>query len=81
VAVKKKKRNHRDKIPGGLGDVLLAELLARNETAYRVCRNTGIDQATISRFLDGSRGMSLVTAEKLIEYLGFEIVKVYPTKT
>ena len=38
-----------------------------------ISRATGIDQATLSKFLSGSRGLSVNSIEKLVEHLGLEL--------
>ncbi|MCX7420598.1 MAG: helix-turn-helix transcriptional regulator [Planctomycetia bacterium] len=44
------------------------------ESRYRICKETGIDAATISRFMSGERGMSLTALDTVAEYLGLSIV-------
>jgi histidine ammonia-lyase len=40
---------------------------------YSVCVQTGVDQATLSRFLAGKSGLSLESVDKLVEFLELEI--------
>jgi hypothetical protein len=42
-------------------------------TRYAISVRTGIDQATLSRFMKGERGLSLSAIDKLVEALGLEI--------
>ncbi|MCA9120999.1 MAG: helix-turn-helix transcriptional regulator [Planctomycetaceae bacterium] len=42
-------------------------------TQYRIAKDTGISQPLLTRFVNGDRGISLDTADKLIEYLGLEL--------
>jgi hypothetical protein len=42
-------------------------------TRYAISVRTGIDQGTLSRFIQGQRGMSLESIDKLMDCLGLEI--------
>jgi transcriptional regulator with XRE-family HTH domain len=42
-------------------------------TRYAISVKTGIDQATLSRFMKGERGLSLSAIDKLMGALGLEI--------
>ena len=44
------------------------------QSRYAIFKATGIDQAQLSRLMQGRTGLSLETLEKLTEYLGLEIV-------
>jgi len=41
---------------------------------YRISQDTGIDQAALSRFVNGKTGLNVTTAEILADYLGLEII-------
>ena len=41
---------------------------------YKIAQHTGIDNATLSRFMGGTGGMTVETLDKLAEYLGLRIV-------
>jgi len=41
---------------------------------YRICRDTGIDQAAMSRFMAGT-GITTDTIDKLADYLDLEIIQ------
>jgi transcriptional regulator with XRE-family HTH domain len=41
---------------------------------YEICKQAGIDQAAMSRFMSGERGLSTSTLDKLADVLGLEIV-------
>ena len=43
-------------------------------TRYAISKATGIDQAVLSRFLAGERGMSLDSIDKLGEFLKLSLV-------
>jgi transcriptional regulator with XRE-family HTH domain len=42
-------------------------------TRYAISLRTGIDQATLSKFMKSERGLSLSAIDKLIDDLGLEI--------
>ena len=43
------------------------------ETRYAISKATGIDQATLSRFISGKQGMPMKTLDLLADYLGLAI--------
>lgn len=43
-------------------------------TPYRICQDTEIDQAMMSRFLAGKMWLGEATMNRLAEYLGLEVV-------
>ena len=42
-------------------------------SSYRVCKNTGIDQGSLSRFFSGERAFVADTLIKLLDYFGYEL--------
>ena len=44
-------------------------------SVYRLAKNSGVPQAVLCRFVNGKRGITLATASKLVETLGFELVQ------
>jgi transcriptional regulator with XRE-family HTH domain len=60
--------------PTTVSTQLRAALLAAPVSRYRIWRETGIEQATLSRFARGRSGLDLPTVDKLAAYLGLEIV-------
>ena len=44
------------------------------ETRYRICKNTGLDNATLCRFMSGERGLSMEALDTVAEYLELSIV-------
>ena len=42
-------------------------------TAYRVWKDTGIDQGSMSKFFAGERDFSIETLKILLDYLGYEL--------
>ncbi len=53
-----------------LTEILRQLLKDRDESHYRMSKETGVSQPVITRFMNGDRGISLATAEKLAAYLG-----------
>jgi hypothetical protein len=51
------------------------------ETRYRIGENTGIDHATLSRFMAGKGGLSIPKLNALIAYLGLELRPTKNTNT
>ena len=41
---------------------------------YEIAKQSGVDQATLSRFVSGERSITLETAEKLCPVLGLELL-------
>ncbi len=41
---------------------------------YRICQETGIDKASLSKFLSGERGLSLAALDKLATLLKLRII-------
>jgi transcriptional regulator with XRE-family HTH domain len=41
---------------------------------YRICKDGGIDQATMSRFMSGKIGLSMPTLDALADVLGLDVV-------
>ena len=45
------------------------------ESRYRICIETGLDRATLSRFMSGERGLSMEALDTVADYLGLSIVR------
>jgi transcriptional regulator with XRE-family HTH domain len=56
-------------------DVLKAAIEESGLTIYRIGKDTGIEEASLYRFLRGETTLRLDKAAALAEYLGFELVK------
>ncbi len=48
------------------------------KTRYQISQDTGIDQATLCRFMGDKGGLSIPVLDTLGEYLGLRIVAVKP---
>lgn len=50
-------------------------------TRYRIAKETGIDQATLSKFLSGERGLSTTALDTLGELLDLEVIMRGPKRS
>ncbi len=48
-------------------------ILNCGESRYSLWQKTGIDQATLSRFINGSRSLTFQNIDTLAEYFGLEL--------
>jgi len=52
----------------------LKQLLERERTtAYRVCKDLGLDEGQLSRFLRKGTAMSVGRIEQIADYLGYDV--------
>ena len=56
-------------------DALKAAIKNSGLTRYRIAQDTGIREASLSRFMAGKTSLRLDRADVLAEYLGLELVK------
>jgi transcriptional regulator with XRE-family HTH domain len=42
---------------------------------YRIAKDLGISEATLSRFMSGERGLTLKVLDKLCDHLGLQLAK------
>lgn len=63
----------RSKKPKPLSDQIRDAVQNADASRYRICKDTGIDKATLYRFTSGERGLPMKTLDVLAEYLGLEI--------
>jgi predicted transcriptional regulator len=73
VMAKKPKR------PATVSDQLKDAILNCGQTRYRIAQETGITEATLSKFIHGHHGLSLETVDTLGKYLGLKLVVSKPT--
>jgi transcriptional regulator with XRE-family HTH domain len=57
-----------------LAQLLRDEIRRRKLTQYRIAQETGIKQPSLCKFLSGG-SLRIETAAKLLDYLGFEVVR------
>jgi len=65
--------------PNKVSETLRAAVNTADQTRYRICKDTGIDKATMSRFMNGG-GLSLDGVDKLALALGLELTVKRPKK-
>ena len=58
---------------GKLIDEIRNAVNESNLSQYKIAKDTGLDKAQLSRLMSGERGLSIDSAEKLVDYLGLEI--------
>ena len=59
-----------------LSDQIRAAIDASGKTRYRIWKETGISQATLSRFMSGERGLPMSVLDRLAKCIGIEISQV-----
>ena len=59
-----------------LSDQLRHAIETCGKSRYQVSQETGIDQATLSRFMTGKGGLSMPVLDRLGAYLGLQIVMI-----
>jgi plasmid maintenance system antidote protein VapI len=65
---------------GMLEEAIRNRIRALNLTPYRVGKMTGVDASVIQRFLNGERGLTLATSDKLCQALDLTL-SVKPDST
>ena len=63
-----------------LTDQLRQAIETAERSRYVIARETGIDQATLSRFMHGKGGLSMDGLDRLAECLGLELVAKPPAR-
>ena len=56
-----------------LHEEIKAVMANKGVTAYRVHKETGIDQAALSKFFSGERALVSETVYTLLDFLGYEL--------
>jgi DNA-binding phage protein len=59
--------------PGGISEALREAIKASSKSVYQICKDAGISQIVVSRFLSGERDIRLATADRLAKSLGISI--------
>jgi plasmid maintenance system antidote protein VapI len=54
-------------------DVIRAAVKSYPESIYALCKQAGVDQGQLSRFIAGQQSIGLATAEKLCRVLGITL--------
>jgi transcriptional regulator with XRE-family HTH domain len=58
---------------GSISDALRAAIQASPRSVYQICKDSGISQIVVSRFLSGERDIRLTTADRLATALGLAV--------
>jgi len=56
-----------------LSDELREAIERSGQSRYSIWQQTGIDQGSLSKFMDGERGLSIESIDKLADLLGLHI--------
>ena len=63
-----------------LSEQLRDAILDADVSRYRICKDTGLKQAALSRFVNGIAGLSLESIDIVADYLELDIVGRKPSK-
>lgn len=67
--------------PTSLTDVLRRAIVDYKEgTASVIARDAGVSVDAVQRFLDGERGLTLETSDKIARAMGYRLVPVEPSE-
>jgi transcriptional regulator with XRE-family HTH domain len=58
---------------GVISDALRAAISTSPKSVYQICKEAGISQIIVSRFLSGERDIRLATADRLAKALGIAV--------
>lgn len=56
-----------------LVDAIRRAVEASGKTRYRIAKESGVSAGQLSRLVNGERGMTVETIERLADYLGLQI--------
>lgn len=56
-----------------LVDAIRQAVEASGKTRYRIAKESGVSAGQLSRLVNGERGMTVETIERLADYLGLQI--------
>jgi len=76
---KKRTKQKTGKIP--LSEQLREAIDGSELSRYRIAKDAGVAQSTISQFMNGKRAISLKAIDRIGELLDLEIVSKQPPKT
>lgn len=57
-----------------LNDKVRRAVDASGMSRYAICKTSGVEQAAMSRFMAGKRGLTLTTLDALADVLGLDLV-------
>ena len=58
-----------------VSDTIRKAILTANISRYRIARETGLQEAALSRFVNRKRGLSSKSIDLLADYFGYKLVK------
>jgi hypothetical protein len=58
-----------------VSEALRLAVLASDRTLYRIAKDAGVGYATLHRFINGTRSLSVPALDRLAEYLGLELTR------
>ena len=61
-------------IPGPFSESLREAIEQSSMTVYQICKQAGISQTMVSRFLSGERDLRMASADRLASVLGLKVV-------
>jgi transcriptional regulator with XRE-family HTH domain len=56
-----------------VGNRLKGIMKREKVSAYRLCKDLGLDKGQVSRFLHGKQNLALDKVEKVADYLGYDL--------
>lgn len=59
-----------------MGNRLKDILTREGVSAYRACKDLGLDKGQLSRFLNGKSNLTLIKIERIADYLGYDLQMV-----
>jgi transcriptional regulator with XRE-family HTH domain len=65
---------------GQLLDAIRVAVESSDKTRYRIAKESGVSAGQLSRLVNGERGMTVDTIERLADYLGLQITIAPKTK-
>ena len=57
-----------------LSEQIRKAIASADVTRYRIAKETGIEESTLSRFMSGERGLSMEALDALFKYFDLDIV-------
>lgn len=58
-----------------ISEIIRQAVIDSGQSHYAIWQATGVDQAILSRWIAGERGVNAATLDKLADYLGLTLVK------
>jgi len=65
---------------GKVSDQVRRAIERCGRTRYAISKETGIDQATLSRFMSGAGGLSTEALDAIGELIGLKVTQTTPTR-